>query len=865
MKKILLIDGNSLLFRAYYATVYGSYGSAGTIMKAKDGTPTNAIFALATIMTKLMNETPPDYALVAFDSAEPTFRHLAFPNYKAGRKETPLELQTQFPLAIEMLNKMGIMTYKCSGIEADDIIGSAAKMARKNQLEVEIFSGDRDLLQLIDEHVTVKLTKKGLSELQIMDREALFKEWELEPQQIIDLKALMGDPSDNIPGISGVGEKTALKLLKEHKSIEQVLEANIPGKLGEKIKQSHEVAMMSKQLATIDCDLSLPFSLIDLEYKGAKSEELLSFYQRYDMNSLMKKIPIRQETIALDYELVTAIPEEYLSEDCSLILEFEQENYHISNIVGAAFHVRNKTFFLTWENVLKQKSLLTYLENPNYKKHGYDLKSYIVAFHRYQVKLSGGDFDLILATYLLQPSLKEEEAIIYDYYGCSVDYRSSIYTKKGYELDKVVSYACQKAMQLEICRKEALLRLTAQESLSLYQEIELPLASVLAQMEIQGVKVDAKILAEKNEEVQKKIDQLKQEIYQLAESEFNINSPSQMAAILYDKLNLPARNHRSTSAEELELLRPFHPIVDKLLNYRRYSKLQNTYLQALPQYILEDGKIHTIFNQALTQTGRLSSKEPNLQNISVRDEESREVRKAFVASHKGWYILSFDYSQIELRVLAHIANATSMIDAFNQGIDIHTATACTIFNVTKDQVTSQMRRQAKTINFGIIYGMSEWGLKEELGISVKEAKDFIERYFASYKEIKEYFDKTIEECKKNGYVKTYFNRIRYVKEINDANYNVREFGKRIAMNSPIQGTAADIIKKAMLSIAEGLKTQRYQTRMILQIHDELVFEVPFEELMSVIPFIQSTMEDVVNFKVNMVANYGYGYNWYDAK
>lgn len=865
MKKMLLIDGNSLLFRAYYATAYGGYGSPGTLMRSKDGTPTNAIFALANIMTKLLQESPPDYVLVAFDSSEPTLRHQAFPEYKAGRKETPPELISQFPLAIQLLENMGMHTYKQAGIEADDIIGTIAKQAAAQGMAVEIFSGDKDLLQLIDDQIIVKLTKKGLSEVQVMDKETLYAAYELTPSQMIDLKGLMGDASDNIPGIPGIGEKTALKLLKEHHTLESVLSAKIAGKLGERIQGSQQLALMSKQLATIDCSVSFDFRLEQLLYIGPQQEKLLSFYQQYDMHSLLKKIPTKNQRNEHAYQIVSQIPGNYFKHDCAIIVEMEQENYHTSSINGVAFAFDQQTYFIGREDLLLDQALLQYLANSNYKKTCFDAKSVIVSMKRLGIDIQGIDFDLMLAAYLLQPSLKEEPAIIFDYFGYGVEYKSNVYSKKGTTIEQIASYACSQASVLLTAKKEAIERLRKAEALSLYYDVELPLAHVLATMEMTGIRLDLDFLSTKSKEVQVKLDHLTSDIHQLAGSTFNINSPSQVAQVLFDTLQLPAYNRRSTSVETLEYLKPFHPIVEKILDYRRYAKLQSTYLQGLPNYVLSDQKIHTIFNQALTQTGRLSSKEPNIQNITIRDEESREVRKAFVASHKGWYIVTFDYSQIELRILAHLAQANSMIKAFNAGEDIHALTAATIFDVPISEVTSQMRRQAKTINFGIIYGMSEWGLKDELNISAKDAKAFIERYFVSYPEIKDYFDRTIASCKELGYVKTFFNRIRYVKEIQDSNYNVREFGKRIAMNSPIQGTAADIIKMAMLRIDQQLKVGQWQSRMLLQVHDELVFEVPFEELMSLIPMIQTIMETIVDFQVKLVANYGYGYNWYDAK
>lgn len=863
MKKMLLIDGHSLIFRAFYAT---SFSGSKMTMQSYDGVPTNAIYALANMLNRLLSETTPDYALVALDSSGPTFRHEFFADYKAGRKEAPPELISQFPLAIELFEKMGFQTFQKETIEADDIIGTVAKKAANQQIKVEIFSGDKDLFQLIDDSIVVKFTKRGMSELDIMDFEGFKKEYEgLVPKQLIDLKGLMGDASDNIPGIKGVGEKTALKLLKEYHTLENVLEAPIKGKMGERIKESKDLAHLSKKLATINCNVSLDFDIDTLIYGGQKEEALAEFYQRYHMHSLLRRMASKIEDEKIEFEIVTEIPSDLLNNDSNLVLEYEGDNYHRNEIIGLGISFKEKSFFIKTSDLVNDYRLKEYLKNDKYSKGTYDVKSVIVTLNRLNIEINNLNFDLILAAYLLQPALKEEPAVIYNYFGYQVEYLKNIYTKKGYELETLAEYVCKKAFYLNSIKPKAFEMLTKEKSLSLYEELELPLAKVLADMEITGISLDTNFLNEKSEEVQIKLNELTTKIYNLAGEKFNINSPSQVANILFDKLLLPTYRQRTTSAEALNYLKAFHPIVEYILEYRRYAKLQSTYLQSLPQYVLDDGKIHTIYNQALTQTGRLSSKEPNMQNISIRDEESREIRKAFIASKQGSYILSFDYSQIELRVLAHIANANSMIKAFNEGKDIHSLTASSIFGVDPSSVNEDMRRQAKTINFGIVYGMSEWGLKDELGISVQEAKIFIEKYFETYKEIKEYFDNVISECKKTGYVKTYFNRIRYVNEINDSNYNVREFGKRIAMNSPIQGTAADIIKKAMLKIAKALKDEKLKTKMLLQVHDELIFEVPYDELMSVIPLILEIMENIVEFKVKLVANYSYGYNWYDAK
>jgi len=875
MKKLILIDGNSMLFRAYYATAY----AGGVTMTTKEGIPTNAVYALANIMTKIINEHKPDYALVAFDTGTPTFRHLKYPEYKAGRKETPQELLTQFSIAKELLKNMGLFTYEKPGFEADDILGSMSKLGDQKGYSVEIYSGDRDLLQLISPSVSVCLTKKGVSELKVMSEEALYEELGITPKQVTDLKGLMGDKSDNIPGVAGVGEKTAIKLLKEHGSVEKVVEAEIPGKLGEKIKANKEIALLSKELATINVDLPLDFDIEDTIYNGANIDGLYAFYSKYEMFSLLKKLnffeikkdaePVekqekKEEVVEqkdVDYSYVEKIPTGFLKSHLSIAVEVTGGNYHVNKVYGLALSNGIETYVIRIDNAKNDTHLLEYLNDSQYEKYGFDIKKIKIALNRHGIKIQNLCYDALLATYLLEPSLKEEPAIIFNYYDINLPLLSNVYAK-GQDLENnIIKYLGMLAHAIYVTKEKALNLLKENEMLDLYQNIELPTASVLTKMELNGVKVDLDLLKKKSEQVQAKIDALTLDIYALAGEEYNINSPSQTAHILFDVLALPANKKRSTSADELSLLVKFHPIVAKILEYRRYSKLQSTYLQALPTYVLEDGKIHTIYNQALTQTGRLSSRDPNLQNITIRDEESKEVRKAFIASEDGWYILSFDYSQIELRVLAHMADEHEMIKAFNEDIDIHTLTAKNLYGVSADEVTSTMRRHAKVINFGIIYGMSDWGLADDLGIGVKQASLFKEKYFNSYPGIQEYFKKTIADANESLVVKTLFNRARKVHELKDRNYNIREFGKRVVMNTPIQGTAADIIKLAMIKVDKLLEENNYKTRMLLQVHDELVFEVPIDELMVIIPLIEKAMEEIVDFKVKLKVEYNYGYNW----
>lgn len=874
MKHLVLVDGNSLLFRAYYAT---AFGDSSKIMRTKNGQATNAVYALSNIFMKLLTTTKPDYALVAFDTAAPTFRHQAYAEYKAGRRETPQDLIDQFAPSKELIQHLGFFCYELPGYEADDIIGTMARLGKEEGLQVSIFSGDRDLLQLIQEDVTVYLTKKGLSELQAMDRQALWEEYELTPNQIPDLKGLMGDKSDNIPGVSGVGEKTALKLLKEFHSVEAIVDATIPGKIGERIHSSRDIALASKKIATIDQYVPLPFSFEAIRYQGMALTNLRSFYQRLEMNSLLRRIPAQSESLEKehlelpsksihveDFSAIDTLSISSLADQTIFLhLEIQGDNYHTGEIQGLVIKGNSSMWYLTKEHLENNSIIHEILENPSIQKVAYDAKSLINGLHRYSYSVQGLIFDLQLAAYVLEPRLGQDPSEIFAYFDLQIPPRSAVYDKKSYNEERMKEYGSHFIAALSLAYLEATKRLQAQPSLhQLYTTIEFPLIFVLATMEQNGIRLDRNFLATKSNEIQNKILALEKAIYDDAGESFNINSPQQVARILFDVLQLPTSKKRSTAAGELDLLINLHPIVAKILDFRRYTKLQSVYLQGLPSYVHSDGKIHTIYNQALTQTGRLSSRDPNLQNITVRDPELKEVRKAFVASQPGWYLVSFDYSQIELRVLAHIANASEMIESYRDGIDIHTATAMKVFDVTQENVTSAMRREAKVVNFGIVYGMSDWGLSEELGINVKEAKAFIQRYFDGFPSVRKYMDDAIAKCEKLGYVSTEFGRIRPVPEIRDRNHNVREFGKRIAMNTPIQGTAADIMKLAMLKVDQALKASELHAKLLMQVHDELVLEAPLEELMRLIPLVQDAMEHAVSLRVPLKVEYHYGQNWH---
>jgi len=772
-------------------------------------------------------------------------------------------LIAQFPLVKELMVNMGFFVYEKAGYEADDIIGTMAKVGTKHNLNVEIYSGDRDLLQLINNNVTVYLTKKGLTELSKYNLDALNSELGLAPNQIPDLKGLMGDASDNIPGIKGIGEVTALKLLHEHGTLEKVLSTPISGKLGEKIIADRENGIMSKRLATIFPDLELPFEIESIQYQGLKLDPLRNFYKKYDLISALKKLPSEEIAIEFKYEIVNNLPKDFLSQDLAIIIEMMEENYQTGKLIGKALSSKSNAYFIEAENLLKDSDLIKYLQDAKYKKMGYDVKRTVNALARHKIVVANFVYDLALATYLIDTTLKDDPASVFRFYGFNVQELSSVYSKNKYELSKVNEYACSKAYYLIKADSISRKMLKDKNIEKLFFDIEFPLVFVLAEMERNGISVDVGFLNEKAKIVQIKIDELKTKILEYSSEEFNPNSPSQLAVILFDKLMIKETKKRSTNADALLARIDSHPIVRLILEYRRYTKLQSTYLVSLPTYVLEDGRIHTIYNQMLAQTGRLSSYEPNLQNITTKDEELKEVRKAFTAGGNGKYLLSFDYSQIELRVLAHLANSQTMIEAFNQGEDIHTSTAVRIFKVKQQDVNPTMRRTAKTVNFGIIYGISDWGLSEQLGIDVNESRNFIAKYFEIYPEIKKYFNDVISSCEKTGAVSTMFGRYRLVKEINDPNYNVKEFGKRIAMNSPIQGSAADIIKIAMLKVNKLLKEHKFETKMILQIHDELVFEVPDHELMAVIPLINDAMINAVELKCKLGVAYEYGLTWYE--
>lgn len=861
MNKLLLIDGNSMLFRAYYATLYGS------MMKTSNGIPTNAVYGFIAMVNKALDIIQPDSVLVAWDAGKATFRHKRYSEYKGTRKQLDQELIVQFPIVREFLDAYGLKRYECEGIEADDIIGSMAN--QHPELDIHILSSDRDLLQLIDPTTDVYLMKKGISEMDVMNEKKLMETMGITPAQIIDLKALMGDTADNIPGVKGVGEKTALKLLVDYQTVDNVYEHidEIKGKLNEKLVNDKEKAFLSKFLATIKTDAIIPIPVEDLKLQKSK-DSLHEFFVKYEMNTFAKN-SVKKETKehATTKQVVTTISSNLMVDDSVLFLNVDNENYYDTTLHGFALANKETCEYITLEDALQDTTFLAYLKGAH-NKITYDAKNAYHILHQHQLAFQHIDRDLMLEAFLLDGSISDYDKLCEKYHFSFTLHKDEVFGKKGkpklVDGAESAQYALEQAINLAHIVDELMQELVEKEMKELYETIEMPVTTVLYAMEKEGVITNVKTLDDIASNTAQKIDTISKQIYGIAGQEFNINSPKQLATILYDELGLKAGKKRSTAADVLEKLVHVHPIIPLLLEQRKYQKIYSTYAVGLSKHILSDGKIHTIFNQVLTQTGRLSSSEPNLQNISVRDEEGKEIRKAFEASPQH-ILMSADYSQIELRMLAHMANERVMIDAFNHGIDIHTKTAMEIFDVDADAVDATMRRSAKTVNFGIVYGQSDFGLSEQLAISRKEAHHFIEKYFESYPNIKGFMDQTIAFCEEHGYVTTLFHRRRYIKEINDKNYMMREFGKRAAMNAPIQGSAADLIKLAMIHIYQAMHEKQVKSRMILQIHDELIFDVCKDEIEMMKDIVETGMQQAMQLQVPLLAEANFGKTWFDAK
>lgn len=866
MNKLIVVDGNSLLFRAYFATSF-----QGEIMQTKNGIPTNAIFGFSNMITKLISTLQDgDGLFVAFDTGKKTFRHETLDTYKAQRGPTDENLIIQLPIARELLKAMNVFYFELVGHEGDDIAGTVAKKASNKGISVEIYTSDKDFFQLIDDHIEVHFLRKGLKEVEVMNKDTLKEKMNLTPSQITDYKGLTGDPSDNLKGIPGIGEKTALKLLTQYGTLENIIEStkDDKSKLAEKIQMGKDEGLLCKQLAKIELDVPLPFDLDALEYKGYDFDELSSFYTKYEFTSLLKKLKTSDKRIEKKTLDTDKIKKVYLNSFKELpdnidimIADIEGTNYRNISLKGFVFYDGDTCFYLNYSSTAKDQDLINFLEDPLKRKDTYDGKSIALALKKDHIELQGIHLDLLLATYLLKSSISQDPISIYGFYNYNI---LALNDFSLFEPDPKFFFM---AKYLYNVREECLKKLKEINCLSLYEDIELPLIYVLADMEVEGFPMDLKTLNEINDQYKQIVDDLTNRIMEMAEDKtLNVSSPKQVADLLFNRLKLPNPKKSSTSIEVLNSLRHLHPIVDLIIEHRKYSKIVSTYSQGLSEYLLDDNKIHASFNQTVTTTGRLSSSEPNLQNISVRSEEGKEIRKAFFYKEDGIELLSLDYSQIELKILASLSNCSTLIKLFQDNEDIHEQTARRIFQIPDDEpCPSDLRRKAKAINFGIVYGISDWGLSEQLEISPSESKRIISRFYEHYPEIKTFFEKIIACGKENGYVETLFHRRRYIPELNSENYQTREFGKRTAMNAPIQGTAADLIKIAMVKIASMLKEKNYKSKIVLQIHDELILKVYDEEKDAVFELVKKTMENVYPFPCPLKVNGSIAKTWYDVK
>ncbi len=892
MEKWMLIDGNSIAYRAFFAM---------PPLTNSAGQHTNAVYGFTTMLLKLIEEHQPTHMLVAFDAGKVTFRHSDYSEYKGGRQKTPPELSEQFPLLKDLIDAFGIARYEISEYEADDIIGTLTQQADERQVKTIVVTGDKDMLQLASDQITVGITRKGVSEIELYTPAAIKEKYGLEPLQIIDLKGLMGDTSDNIPGVPGVGEKTALKLLHQYETVENVLASleQMKGKLKENLTNHSDDALLSKKLATIFRTVPLEKSVDDISYNGYEQEQLAEMLRKLEFKSVLERLELaasagasEAEAAAAAKELtITVISDEAFEENINrlvaalneekqhgMFIESIGENPHHAVLAGVAFAFEQEAFVLPEKGITSPlaEPLRVWLADGQKPKYGYDLHKAELVFQWNEVAYDGSGFDVLLAAYLLDPTDGNQELSgISSKMGIAgIASDESVYGKGAkFKLPELEVLSRHLAVKADGVRK--LVAVMQQElektnMTKLYEQLEQPLSRVLAEMEHQGIAVNAEELEVLGVQLDERITAIMDDIYELAGTKFNISSPKQLGEVLFENLQLPAKKKTktgySTDASVLEELAPYHPIVPHILNYRQLTKLQSTYVEGLLKEVRkETGKIHTYYRQTIAATGRLSSQFPNLQNIPIRLEEGRKIRKAFVPSTAGWTILAADYSQIELRVLAHISGDENLKEAFLKDMDIHTKTAMDVFGVTADEVDANMRRSAKAVNFGIVYGISSFGLSQNLDISPAEAGRFIEQYFSVFKGVRKYMDDIVAKAKQDGFVTTLLERRRYLPEIHSSNFNLRSFAERTAMNTPIQGTAADIIKLAMVRMDETLKERGLQSRMLLQVHDELVFEVPEDELELMKELVPEVMSSAVKLDVPLRADVSFGSSWYEAK
>lgn len=876
MNKLVLIDGNSLSFRAFYAL---------PLLSNKAGIHTNAVYGFAMLLEKILKEEKPNHFLVAFDAGKTTFRHEKYSEYKGGRQKTPPELSEQFPYIRQLLDAYHIKRYELDNYEADDIIGTLSKEADKAGFQTIIITGDRDLTQLATDNVTIYYTKKGVTDVDHYTPDFIAEKYNgLTPNQIIDMKGLMGDTSDNIPGVAGVGEKTAIKLLNQFDTVEGVYEHldEISGKkLKEKLQNSKENALMSKELATINVDSPIEVKLEDtLMTHQDEQQEKIELFKKLEFKQLLADIDQSasgEDAIEKTFEIETSFDNvDFTSlKEATIHFELDGGNYLRNNILKFSLFTGEKHIVINADDIINYAELVSWLENPNTKKVVYDAKKTYVASHRLGIDIQNISFDIMLASYIIDPSrtISDVQSVVSLYGQSFVKDDVSIYGKgkkfKVPEDDVLNPYVASITDAIYFAKPNMDKQLEEYNQVELLADLELPLAKILSEMEEIGIYTDVHDLEEMEKEIQEKLDVLIRNIHDAAGEDFNINSPKQLGVVLFETLQLPVikktKTGYSTAVDVLEQLQGEHPIIDYILEYRQLSKLQSTYVEGLQKVISDDQRIHTRFNQTLAQTGRLSSVDPNLQNIPVRLEEGRKIRKAFKPTSKDSVILSADYSQIELRVLAHITQDESMKEAFINGDDIHTATAMKVFGVEADQVDSLMRRQAKAVNFGIVYGISDYGLSQSLGITRKKAKAFIDDYLASFPGVKQYMSDIVKDAKALGFVETLLHRRRYIPDITSRNFNLRGFAERTAMNTPIQGSAADIIKLAMVKFAQKMKETTYQAKLLLQVHDELIFEVPKSEVDLFSEFVEEIMENALQLDVPLKVDSSYGATWYDAK
>ena len=875
-KLLILIDGNSLMNRAYYALPE---------LMNKKGQHTNAIYGFANILFKIMDTYKPSHISVAFDLKAPTFRHKQYDAYKGNRKKMPDELREQVEPLKKMIDAFGINRIELEGYEADDLIGTVAKNFEQDGFEVYIITGDKDALQLVSDKIKVLFTKKGISELDEYDPDKMTEKYELTPQQFIDLKGLMGDQSDNIPGVAGIGEKTGIKLLKEYGSIENIYMNidEISKSIKAKLEAGYDMAFLSKSLATIMVDIPLELKVDEFEKKDIDKNTLISLFSEFEFNSLIGKVGNDESS------LIDKVQKEYLiSNDIELLIDKATSLKSLNlfsiaksglvsdeRLINLFVKIDEDFFNIEEKDVLKLKDVF---ENPEIKKYGYNLKNDCLILKPYEINLTGLYFDIAIAEYLIDSTSSNYEIkdIALKYNLGDVLSLEELLGKGKSKKDfkdlsdaQISGYACS-VLDIVDNGKEALITTIENYNMhNLFYEVEMPLVEILADMEYIGISADKEVLNELKQKFDIEIKTLEASIYEYAGENFNINSPKQLGHILFDKLGLPAikktKTGYSTNAEVLEALSDKHPIIDKITLYRQYTKLQSTYVDGLLNIINpKTGRIHSSFNQTITTTGRISSTEPNMQNIPVRLEIGRELRKVFVAP-EDMYLVDADYSQIELRILAHIANDEGLIDAFSKGDDIHTITASEVFNVPLDEVTKELRSAAKAVNFGIVYGISDFGLSNNLGISKQVAKEYIDNYFARYPYVKKYMEDIVEKAKIDGYVETYIGRRRYIPELGSNNFIMKNLGKRLAMNTPIQGSAADVIKIAMVKVYARLKSEGLKSKLILQVHDELIIESPDSEKSYVADLLKEEMESAVDLNVKLTVDAKWGKSWYETK